>query len=277
MRDRLTVSGEWPVGPIESSGSGSMHGTSARPLRCLIALACALVLSAGGRAFAQTAVDLQLVLAVDASGSVDRTRFMLQKDGYAAAFRNPKVLQAIRTGSHQSIAVTMAQWTGPRLQIQVVPWLLVKDEASAHALADAIDAASRQLFGGGTSISGAIDYSLTLFPKSPFAGTRRVIDVSGDGSNNAGRPVTQARDESVAAGVNINGLPILALEPYLDQYYWDNVVGGPGSFVIPAESYTQFADAILQKLILEIAAAPVPSPGTRAMSKWPPLTLTLSP
>jgi hypothetical protein len=112
----------------------------------------------------------------------------------------------------------------------------------------------RQLFGGGTSISGAIDYATTLFPKSPFRGGRRVIDVSGDGSNNRGRPVTMARDEAVAAGIGINGLPILALEPDLDRYYYDSVIGGPGAFVVAAHSYETFADAILKKLITEIAA-----------------------
>ena len=205
-------------------------------------------------AAAQTAVDLQLVLAVDASGSVDQFRFELQKRGYVAAFRHARVLQAIRSGPNQAIAVTMLQWTGPTLQVQVVGWTLIGDEHSAAALAAAIDRVPRQLFGGGTSISGAIDYASTLFPKSPFRASRRVIDVSGDGSNNRGRPVTFARDEAVAAGIGINGLPILALEPDLDRYYYDSVIGGPGAFVVAAQDYETFADAILKKLITEIAA-----------------------
>jgi hypothetical protein len=110
------------------------------------------------------------------------------------------------------------------------------------------------LFGGGTSISGAIDYAATLFAQSSFRANRRVIDVSGDGSNNRGRPVTLARDEAVTAGIGINGLPILALEPDLDRYYYDSVIGGPGAFVIAAKDYETFADAILKKLIIEIAA-----------------------
>jgi hypothetical protein len=162
---------------------------------------------------AQTAVDLQLVLAVDASGSVDQVRFDLQKRGYVAAFRHARVLQAIRSGPHQAIAVTMVQWTGPMMQVQVAEWSAVGDERTAAAFAAAIERVPRQLFGGGTSISGAIDHATTLFPRSPFRGSRRVIDVSGDGSNNRGRPVTLARDEAVAAGIGINGLPILALEP----------------------------------------------------------------
>ena len=113
----------------------------------------------------------------------------------------------------QAIAVTMTQWTGPALQIQVVPWMLIEDEASMHAFADAIDKAPRQLFGGGTSISGAIDHAMTLFPGTDVRGARRVIDVSGDGANNRGRPGNAARDDAVRDGATINGLPILALEP----------------------------------------------------------------
>jgi Protein of unknown function (DUF1194) len=147
----------------------------------------------------------------------------------------------------------MMQWTGPRLHVVVVEWKTAQDEASIGALADAIDAAPRQLFGGGTSISGAIDFSRLLLAQCPCTPARRVIDVSGDGSNNTGRPVRQARDEAVHGGVGINGLPILALEPFLDRYYYDNVIGGPGAFMIPAENYDTFADAILKKLITEIA------------------------
>jgi len=216
-------------------------------------LAILALTAAGVRA--ETQVDLALVLAVDASGSVDMRRFELQKRGYAAAFRNPRVLNAIRSGLNQSIAATMFQWTGPRLQVHVVPWTLIKDEASANAFADAIEAAPRRLFGGGTSISGAIDYGRLLLLQNPFPPTRRVIDVSGDGSNNAGRPVTSARDDAARDGIGVNGLPILAIEPGLDGYYHDYVIGGPGAFMVPADSYDTFADAILKKLITEIADA----------------------
>ena len=202
----------------------------------------------------QAETAIALVLAVDASGSVSNARFELQKQGYAAAFRNPRVLSSIRSLMTGSIAVTMVQWTGPRLHVVAVDWTLIKDEASASAFAAAVEAAPRQLFGGGTSISGAIDYSRLLLTQSPFHGARRVIDISGDGANNSGRAVTQARDEAVRDGVGINGLPILTLEPYLDRYYYDNVIGGPGAFMIPAENYDAFADAILKKLITEIAA-----------------------
>jgi Protein of unknown function (DUF1194) len=220
-----------------------------------VALA-ACVIPAGAQAppaAEKSDVAIALVLAVDASGSVDNHRFELQKQGYAAAFRNPKVLNSVRSLMTQSIAVSMVQWTGPRLHVVVVDWMLVRDEASIGALAAAIEAAPRQLFGGGTSISGAIDFSRLLLAQCPCNAARRVVDISGDGSNNSGRPVTLARDEAVKDGIGINGLPILSIEPFLDRYYYDNVIGGPGAFVIPAENYDTFADAILKKLITEIA------------------------
>ena len=225
-----------------------MWGTT----RCAAALIFAF--AAGTPALAQTAVDLQLALMVDASGSVNQYRFELQKRGYVAAFRNPRVLEAILSGRTQSIAVAMVQWTGPFLHAQVLPWTLIKDEASAKSTATIVESTPRQLFGGGTSISGAIDHAMSMFPQSPFKAERRVIDVSGDGSNNSGRSVVRARDEAVAADVTINGLPILAFEPYLDQYYKDYVIGGPGAFMVVAKDFESFADAILKKMITEIAS-----------------------
>ncbi len=229
---------------------------------CLIAL-MSLLLTAPAAA-TETTVDLQLVLAVDASGSVNDVRFELQKQGYAAAFRNPQVIKAIMSGSEQAIAVTMLQWTGPFLHVQVVPWTRISDAASARAFADAIAQSQRELFGGGTSISGAIDQSMVLFSQSPYKSQRRTIDISGDGSNTSGRSVIRARDEAVAAGVGINGLPILSLEPNLDRYYYSFVIGGPGAFMIPASSYENFADAVVKKLILEIAA----NEDKPALQKW---------
>jgi hypothetical protein len=217
----------------------------------------------------QTNVALALVLAVDASGSVSDDRFELQKQGYAAAFRNRQVLSSIRSLTTQSIAVTMMQWTGPELHVQTVDWTLVKDEVSINALADAIESSKRRLFGGGTSISGAIDYSRILLMAGPFLGSRRVIDISGDGANNRGRAVTLARDEAVRDGLSINGLPILALEPELDRYYYDNVIGGPGAFMVPARSYDSFAEAILKKLITEVAGAAPNKSALRSKAEIP--------
>jgi Protein of unknown function (DUF1194) len=198
--------------------------------------------------------DLQLALMVDASGSVNQYRFELQKRGYVAAFRNPKVLAAILGGRNQSIAVTMVQWTGPFLHALVLPWTLIKDEASVKTVASVIEQTPRQLFGGGTSISGAIDHAMSLYPQSPFKSERQVMDISGDGSNNTGRSVVRARDEAVAKDVTINGLPILAFEPYLDRYYHDFVIGGPGAFMVVAKDFESFGEAILKKLIIEIAS-----------------------
>lgn len=225
----------------------------------LVALLIFAAVSARAQAPAANApVDVALVLAVDASGSVNQTRFDLQKHGYAQAFRNPKVLDAIAAGASQAIAVAMVQWTGPTLHVQVVNWTRVSDAASAQALANAIDASSRHLYGGGTSLSGAIDISMAMLAASPYRASRRVIDISGDGSNNAGRPAEAARDEAVKAGVTINGLPITWIEPGLDHYYRDSVIGGPGAFVISVESYDNFADAIVDKLVTEISGRAVP-------------------
>ncbi|HEX5998584.1 MAG TPA: DUF1194 domain-containing protein [Hyphomicrobiaceae bacterium] len=228
---------------------------------CAWLLALVLMLGANPPAAAQTAVDLQLVLAVDVSGSVSDERFKLQMQGYAQAFRNWRILDAIRSGASRSIAVTVTQWTGPGQQAQVVPWMVISDEASMLALADAIERMTRQLYGGGTSISGAIDHAMSLFAESGTKGERQVIDVSGDGANNRGRPAAEARDEAIKHGVTINGLPILALEPGLDEYYQANVIGGPNAFAIAAESYDTFAEAVLRKLISEIAGADHHGPG----------------
>ena len=148
---------------------------------------------AGERALGQTRrapmVDLLLVLAVDASGSVSFSRFALQQQGYAKAFRHPRVLQAIRSGMLGAIGVTMVQWTGPDLHVVAAPWTRVHDKASVERLADAIEKAPRELFGGGTSISGAIDYSRVLLGQAPWKSRRQVIDISGDGYNSSGRGV----------------------------------------------------------------------------------------
>jgi Protein of unknown function (DUF1194) len=205
-------------------------------------------------------VDLNLVLAVDASGSVNQVRFDLQKQGYVQAFSNRQVLAAVRSGPHAAIGVTMFQWTGPGMQAPVVLWSRITNEASIDRLAGAIAAAPRVLFSGGTSVSGAIDFGVTVLGTSPFKGGRRVIDISGDGANNRGRSASIARDEAIETGININGLPILEVEPDLETYYRNNVVGGPGAFVIAAATFNDFGDAIRRKLIQEIAYAPDANP-----------------
>ena len=215
----------------------------------------------------QSNVDLNLVLAIDASGSVDDERFDLQKKGYAQAFVSQRVLDAIRNGNNQAIAVSMIQWTGPTLQVVMVPWTVVKDRPTAELVAAAIVAAPRRIFGGGTSLSGAIDFSAQLIASSPYRGFRKVIDISGDGSNNLGRPVEQARDEALQQGIRINGLPILELERDLDQYFRENVIGGPGAFIIPVQNYNAFGEAIMRKLVTEISQDQQPTPDPQFAAK----------
>jgi hypothetical protein len=198
-------------------------------------------------------VDLSLVLAVDASGSVNQYRFELQKRGYVEAFRNPRVLRAIQSGMLGAIAVTMFQWTGPAMQREATSWMIVRDAQSAEAFAKAVEDTPRLLYGGGTSVSGAIDRGAAMLAASPHEGTRRVIDVSGDGENTSGRPARAARDDAVAKGIVINGLPILAVEPFLDRHYEQEVIGGEGAFMITTKDFESFGDAILRKLIAEIA------------------------
>ncbi|MFM9940837.1 MAG: DUF1194 domain-containing protein [Hyphomicrobiaceae bacterium] len=220
-------------------------------------------IAAGGTrpALADAAVDLKLVLAVDASGSVNEVRFELQKRGYVAAFRNSRVIKAVQSGAAGGIGVTMMQWTGPDMQAMAVPWSVVRDAATAESFARAIERGPRQLFGGGTSISGAIDHGVALLGACPFSGGRRVIDVSGDGANNRGRPAHEARDDAVAKEITINGLPILSIEPFLDRHYKSDVIGGVNAFMVVASSYEEFSDAILKKMITEIAAVDPDMPG----------------
>jgi hypothetical protein len=219
-------------------------------------------------------VDVELVLAVDVSRSIDADEFELQRQGYARAIVNPAVLSAIQTGSIGAIAVTYVEWSGADQQRTVVDWALIRDQASAQDFSAAILAAPRS-FAAYTSISGAIDYAVRLFENNRYEGARQVIDISGDGSNNSGRPVWLARDAAIEGGITINGLTIIndrpnpfsRPEPKLDDYYRENVVGGTGAFVVIAEDFASFSSAILSKLIKEVAAAPQPprhpSGGTR--------------
>jgi hypothetical protein len=221
-----------------------------------------------------TPVDLELVLAIDISRSIDAQEALLQRRGYIQAFRDPEVIRAIRSGMLRRIAVTYFEWAGMTVPEVVVGWTLIEDAASALAFAEKLGRigphAARR-----TSISRAIDFALPLFEGNGVEGTRRVIDVSGDGPNNWGDLVTQARDRAVARGVTVNGLPILDDGgglfssfniPDLDLYYRDCVIGGPAAFIVVATDFTDFARAIRRKLILEIAGRePRPPPGiTRA-------------
>ncbi|HEX9462046.1 MAG TPA: DUF1194 domain-containing protein [Alphaproteobacteria bacterium] len=218
-------------------------------LLCVLGLAAAL---AGPTARADEPVDLQLVLAVDSSSSVSMDEYYLQLQGYAAAFRHPELLKAIRSGSHQAIAVMLFEWSSERQQTVNFEWRRLADDASLEKLASELENAPRLVIGGETAIGEAIEFGMRQFADCAFDGTRRVIDISGDGSSNRGRRVTMARDDAVLQGITINGLAVLHEEPQLDAYYQRYVVGGVGAFVISAHDYTDFADAILKKLLHEV-------------------------
>jgi hypothetical protein len=210
----------------------------------------------------QIDVDLELVLAVDVSRSMDPREQELQKEGYVAGLQHPEVLAAIRSGFLGRIAVTYVEWAGPGSQRIIQPWTLVDGEESAARLAGAI-AMQQVSYLHGTSISGALTFTSTLFEGNRYRGTRQVIDVSGDGPNNMGFPVLDARASVLERGITINGLPIMLHRDYfggysipeLDIYYEDCVIGGPGAFLITVESIDRIAEAIRRKLVLEIAGA----------------------
>jgi Protein of unknown function (DUF1194) len=220
-------------------------------------------LPACGDAHAQTPVDVELVLAVDMSQSMDAGEHELQRSGYLAALLHPDVLDAVRDGIHGKVAITYVEWGGPAAQAVVVPWTLIEDEASAAGFVGALAARPIRTISG-TSISGALAFAATLFEGNGYDGFRRVIDVSGDGPNSSGEPVVPTRDAVLRQGLIVNGLPIMLREPGytpwsipdLDIYYADCVIGGSGSFVLPVDDPAQLADAIRQKLVLEIAGPP---------------------
>jgi hypothetical protein len=214
----------------------------------------------GRAAPGEVEVDVELVLAVDISYSMDMDELALQRDGYRQALTSPEFLNALQGGMHARIAVTYVEWAGSSERRVVVPWRLLDGPATAAAIADEIGAIPlRRAFR--TSISGALDFSAPLFDHNGYRGIRRVIDVSGDGTNNQGPLVTVARDEVVARGITINGLPLLLKRPNpstldipdLDIYYEDCVIGGPGAFVVPVRDHAKFVEAIRTKLVLEIA------------------------
>jgi hypothetical protein len=208
-------------------------------------------------------VDLELMLAVDASSSVDDGEFALQMRGLAAAFRHPAVQTAIHQAGDNGVAVALMQWSDGVRQEMPVEWALLRDAASATAFANRIAATGRAIPGGGTAIYGAINFSIHELDRNGFDGQRRVIDISGDGRSDLIVPTLAARDLAAAQGILINGLAILNDYPTLDRYYRRSVIAGAGAFVMTATGYDTFAAAIVAKLIREIAPAPVvkgPSP-----------------
>jgi uncharacterized protein DUF1194 len=235
-----------------------------RLARFTVALA-ALVLLQTTFARAAEQVDLLLVLASDVSRSVDHPKFLLQREGYATAISDPQVMEAIKSGPNQKIAVCFVEWSGFGAQKLVVGWTKIDSPAAARKFGDQLLELPRS-FADRTSISGGIEFSHAQFANAPFEAPRRTIDVSGDGTNNAGRDVKLARDEALAKGIVINGLVILSDRPVpwnaehtnppggLEKYYQDNVIGGPGAFVLVAENFQSFGRAIVKKMIAEIAS-----------------------
>jgi len=225
-------------------------------LLLVVALGCAGLLPAQ----ASTEVDLALVIAVDISNSMDSEEQELQRNGFIEAFRSPQVQDAIRTGMLGRIAVVYMEWAGVTRQTVVVPWTTIDGAEAAMGFADRLERAPIQR-GPRTSISGAIDFGVGLLDESGVEPLRRAIDISGDGANNQGRLVTDARDAALARGITINGLPIMLKRSgsywdvaELDRYYRECVIGGPGAFMEPVRERQQFADAIKTKIIREIAA-----------------------
>lgn len=231
--------------------------TAGRGLRTIACWLAGLVVSFGllmplpaGRAQVYD-VDLALILAIDCSFSVDSHEFALQMEGIGQAFMREDVKTAIAQGQRQRIAVSVVQWSDDRNQIVTLPWTVVSGDAEAEELGRILMNMPRQLAEGGTSISAALRFSAPLFNAAPSA-ERRVIDVSTDGRNNSGPPVSPMRDRLVAAGITINGLTILNEWPTLDSYFENNVAGGVGYFVIPADDYEDYGEAMFRKLLREI-------------------------
>jgi hypothetical protein len=202
-------------------------------------------------------VDVLLVLATDVSRSVDEDEARLQREGYYASLTHPRVLEVIEGGPLGAIGLAYIEWSGESFQSQPVPWARISSLQEAQAWVAAMEQHPPRAHGW-TSISGAIDFSRATLREAPWQGTRRVIDISGDGVNNSGRDPLAARDAAVEEGIIINGLPILKDSPIpgtlpLDEYYRENVIGGPGAFVIPAGDFHSFAQSLRRKLIMEIA------------------------
>jgi hypothetical protein len=228
------------------------------------AVVLALAIFAASPVRAAEPVDLLLVLAADVSRSVDSQKFQLQREGYATALSNPRVLDAIQSGRRGRIGVLFLEWSGVGNQKVVIDWMMIDGPKSAQNFGDRLLESPRS-FADRTSISGGIDAAVAQLANAPFQADRRTIDVSGDGTNNAGRDIGQARDEALALGISINGLVILSETPLswnpehtnppggLAKYYRDNVTGGPGSFVLEAKNFNSFGEAIVKKMIAEIA------------------------
>lgn len=226
----------------------------------LLAVSCLFTAGTVRAAGGPEQVDVELVIAVDVSGSMSDTEHRLQRDGFLAAFADDVLLRAIQSGPRGQIAVTYVEWADAHLQKVLVPWQIVRDRATADAFRAELARQPRTPIRG-TSIAGALTFSANLFAGNGYDSFRKVIDVSGDGPNRTGDPIEQVRDRVVAQGIVINGLPIM-ISPMLhssfdgaglDQYFADCVIGGPGAFVYPVKAAEELSEAIRRKLIIEVS------------------------
>lgn len=241
----------------------------ARILSLALAVILAVALPSLARAQGDYPVDLELILMADGSGSVDHEEFLLQRRGYARALREPRVVNAIRNGALGRIALSYVEWSGHSLQVPIVDWTVVSTAADVEAFAQQLEKQPRSLEGGGTAVGSAILYGIESLNNNLYKGTRRVIDLSGDGPDKDGIAAAYGRDQAVAQGITVNGLPILSpRRPRLDLFFIDNVIGGPGAFSIPAKGFKDFYSAILTKLIREIADKPA-GPAHRRVARGP--------
>jgi hypothetical protein len=236
----------------------------------ILFLTCA---SGSQGARAQVPVDLELVLLVDASSSVNPNEFNLQMSGISAAFRDEEVQGAIRSVGDLGVAVSLVQWASQTHQVVAVDWMLVFDAGTAERFAAAVDQTPRYIEGGSTAIGNALVFATRLLMSSPYRGSRQLIDLSGDGRSNQGQTSSSGRDVALAAGMTINALAILNEDPGLDLHYRNQVIGGPGAFIITAVDYEDFARAIRMKLIREMGGPPlaqVPVSHPRYARNWRP-------
>lgn len=210
------------------------------------------VLFLPGLASAQMKVDLELILMADASGSIDHDEFLLQRRGYAKALRDRRVIDAIRFGPKGRIALAYVEWSGPDLKEPIVPWTVIRSKEDIEAFAKRLETHPRELFSGGTALGDAILYGVASIEKNEFKGDRRVIDLSADDSDKDGLDADIGRDQAVARGITVNGLPIIDGWQPLEVFFKENVIGGPGAFYVPAEDFRDFEVAVRKKLIREI-------------------------
>lgn len=202
----------------------------------------------------QQAVDLELILMADGSGSVDDEEFLLQRHGYAKALRDPEIIRAIKGGILGRIALSYVEWSGPELKVPIINWTVIRSKEDLDAFASVLENHPRQLYGGGTAVGDAIQYGAESILSNAFEGTRRVVDLSGDGPDRNGMAAVDGRDFAVKNRVTVNGLPILAFDgDTLEFFFRDNVIGGPGAFYVAARGFKDFFRAVRRKLILEIA------------------------